>query len=184
MNGGTENEENIIQMDDIDLRLSQGESASLNYLSRKTVLMDWHHDFSKAQAVVLSHNPLCQADDLAKFEAFFAQYRIHVIWITDHPALLTLRTLVLLINEACEASLHGIASMEDIDNAMRYGVNYPKGPYQWMMQLGAQYVLQTLNNLYAIYGEEKYRASLYLKQYVAQQQSVTASDSKDLSAFA
>jgi 3-hydroxybutyryl-CoA dehydrogenase len=109
---------------------------------------------------------------------------MHVIWITDHPALLTLRTIVLLINEACEASLHGIATMEDIDNAMRYGVNYPKGPYQWMMQLGAQYVLKTLNNLYAIYGEEKYRASLYLKQYVAQQQSVTASDSKDLSAFA
>ncbi|MGE8643433.1 3-hydroxyacyl-CoA dehydrogenase [Acinetobacter vivianii] len=184
LNGGTENEENIIQMDDIDLRLSQGESANLNYISRKTILMDWHHDFSKAQAVVLSHNQLCQADDLAKVEAFFAQYQMHVIWITDHPALLTLRTLVLLINEACEASLHGIASMEDIDNAMRYGVNYPKGPYQWMMQLGAQYVLQTLNNLYAIYGEEKYRASLYLKQYVAQQQNVAANYSQDLAAFA
>jgi 3-hydroxybutyryl-CoA dehydrogenase len=86
----------------------------------------------------------------------------------------------LLVNEACEASLHGIATMEDIDNAMRYGVNYPKGPYQWMMQLGAEYVLATLNNLYAIYGEEKYRASLYLKQYVAKQQSVTTDHSKTL----
>ena len=172
--------ENIIQIDDIDLRLSQGESANLQYLSRKTVLMDWHHNFAQAQAVVLSHNLLCQADDLAKIEVFFSQHQINVVWISDHPALLTLRTIVLLINEACEASLHGIASMEDIDNAMRYGVNYPKGPYQWMMKLGAQYVLQTLNNLYAIYGEEKYRASLYLKQYVAKQQSVTASSSKNL----
>ncbi|EPG37914.1 3-hydroxyacyl-CoA dehydrogenase [Acinetobacter colistiniresistens] len=172
--------ENIIQIDDIDLRLSQGESANLQYLSRKTILMDWHHDFVQAQAVVLSHNHLCQADDLAKIEAFFAQQQIKVLWISDHPALLTLRTIVLLINEACEASLHGVASMEDIDNAMRYGVNYPKGPYQWMMQLGAQYVLQTLTNLYAIYGEEKYRASLYLKQYVAKQQSVIADYSKNL----
>ncbi|WP_436869319.1 3-hydroxyacyl-CoA dehydrogenase [Acinetobacter courvalinii] len=184
LNSGIEHEQNIIQIDDIDLRLSQGESAHLNYLSHKTVLMDWHHDFVQAQAVVLSHNPLCQADDLAKVEAFFAQYQFHVIWITDHPALLTLRTLVLLINEACEASLHGIATMEDIDNAMRYGVNYPKGPYQWMMQLGAAYVLQTLNNLYAIYGEEKYRASLYLKQYVAKQQSLALDDSKDLTTCA
>lgn len=172
--------ENIIQIDDIDLRLSQGESANLQYLSRKTILMDWHHDFAQAQAVVLSHNHLCQAEDLAKIEAFFAQQQIKVVWISDHPALLTLRTIVLLINEACEASLHGIATMEDIDNAMRYGVNYPKGPYQWMMQLGAEYVLATLNNLYAIYGEEKYRASLYLKQYVAKQQSVTTAYSKNL----
>lgn len=172
--------ENIIQIDDIDLRLSQGESANLQYLSRKTILMDWHHDFAQAQAVVLSHNHLCQAEDLAKIEAFFAQQQIKVVWISDHPALLTLRTIVLLINEACEASLHGIATMEDIDNAMRYGVNYPKGPYQWMMQLGAEYVLATLNNLYAIYGEEKYRASLYLKQYVAKQQSVTTAYSKTL----
>ncbi|MCU4579982.1 3-hydroxyacyl-CoA dehydrogenase [Acinetobacter gyllenbergii] len=172
--------ENIIQIDDIDLRLSQGESANLQYLSRKTILMDWHYDFAQAQAVVLSHNHLCQAEDLAKIEAFFAQQQIKVLWISDHPALLTLRTIVLLINEACEASLHGIASMEDIDNAMRYGVNYPKGPFQWMMQLGAEYVLATLNNLYAIYGEEKYRASLYLKQYVAKQQSVIADYSKNL----
>ncbi|ENX35164.1 hypothetical protein F889_00831 [Acinetobacter colistiniresistens] len=180
LHNGTQNQENIIQIDDIDLRLSQGESANLQYLSRKTVLMDWHHNFTQAQAVVLSHNLLCQADDLAKIEAFFSQYQINVVWISDHPALLTLRTIVLLINEACEASLHGIATMEDIDNAMRYGVNYPKGPYQWMMQLGAQYVLQTLDNVYAIYGEEKYRASLYLKQYVAKQQSVTAGSSKNL----
>ncbi|VXA54168.1 3-hydroxybutyryl-CoA dehydrogenase [Acinetobacter proteolyticus] len=172
--------ENIIQIDDIDLRLSQGESANLQYLSRKTILMDWHHDFAQAQAVVLSHNHLCQAEDLAKIEAFFAQQQTKVVWISDHPALLTLRTIVLLVNEACEASLHGIATMEDIDNAMRYGVNYPKGPYQWMMQLGAEYVLATLNNLYAIYGEEKYRASLYLKQYVAKQQSVTTDHSKTL----
>lgn len=174
------NNENIIQIDDIDLRLSHGESANIAYPNRKTVLMDWHHHFEQAQAVVLSHNHLCQAADLAKIEAFFAQQQIKVLWISDHPALLTLRTIVLLINEACEVSLHGIATMEDIDNAMRYGVNYPKGPYQWMMQLGAEYVLATLNNLYAIYGEEKYRASLYLKQYVAKQQSVIADDSKKL----
>ncbi|MDO3658901.1 3-hydroxyacyl-CoA dehydrogenase [Acinetobacter genomosp. 15BJ] len=176
--------ENIIQIDDVDLRLSHGESVNIDYPNRKTVLMDWHHHFEQAQAVVLSHNHLCQADDLATVEDFFAQSQIKGLWISDHPALLTLRTIVLLINEACEASLHGVASMEDIDNAMKYGVNYPKGPYQWMMQLGAEYVLATLNNLYAIYGEEKYRASLYLKQYVAKQQCIRTDYSKDLKAFA
>ncbi|CAI3113982.1 3-hydroxyadipyl-CoA dehydrogenase [Acinetobacter calcoaceticus] len=177
-------DDNILQIDDIDLRLSQGESANINYLSRKVVLMDWHHDFEQAQALVLSHNELCEASDLAKVEAYFAQFGMSVMWVKDHPALLTLRTIALLINEACEASLHGVASLEDIDNAMKYGVNYPKGPYQWLTQMGGAYVLQTLNNLYALYGEEKYRASIYLKQYVAKTQNIATQYSRDMTEFA
>ena len=181
---GSASDDNILQIDDIDLRLSQGESANIHYLSRKVVLMDWHHDFEQSEALVLSHNELCEASDLAKVEAYFAQFGISVMWIKDHPALLTLRTIALLINEACEASLHGVASLEDIDNAMKYGVNYPKGPYQWLTQMGGAYVLQTLNNLYALYGEEKYRASIYLKQYVAKTQNIATQYSRDMTEFA
>lgn len=184
LKSGSVNDDNILQIDDIDLRLSQGESANIHYLSRKVVLMDWHHDFEQAQALVLSHNELCEASDLAKVEAYFAQFGMSVMWIKDHPALLTLRTIALLINEACEASLHGVASLEDIDNAMKYGVNYPKGPYQWLTQMGGAYVLQTLNNLYALYGEEKYRASIYLKQYVAKTQNIATQYSRDMTEFA
>ncbi len=181
---GSASDDNILQIDDIDLRLSQGESANIHYLSRKVVLMDWHHDFEQAEALVLSHNELCETNDLAKVEAYFAQFGMSVMWIKDHPALLTLRTIALLINEACEASLHGVASLEDIDNAMKYGVNYPKGPYQWLTQMGGAYVLQTLNNLYALYGEEKYRASIYLKQYVAKTQNIATQYSRDMTEFA
>ncbi|GAM32366.1 3-hydroxybutyryl-CoA dehydrogenase [Acinetobacter calcoaceticus] len=184
LKSGSVNDDNMLQIDDIDLRLSQGESANIHYLSRKVVLMDWHHDFEQAQALVLSHNELCEASDLAKVEAYFAQFGMSVIWIKDHPALLTLRIIALLINEACEASLHGVASLEDIDNAMKYGVNYPKGPYQWLTQMGGAYVLQTLNNLYALYGEEKYRASIYLKQYVAKTQNIATQYSRDMTEFA
>ncbi|ENU08710.1 3-hydroxyacyl-CoA dehydrogenase [Acinetobacter calcoaceticus] len=184
LKSGSASDDNILQIDDIDLRLSQGESANIHYLSRKVVLMDWHHDFEQAQALVLSHNELCEASDLAKVEAYFAQFGMSVMWIKDHPALLTLRIIALLINEACEASLHGVASLEDIDNAMKYGVNYPKGPYQWLAQMGGAYVLQTLNNLYALYGEEKYRASIYLKQYVAKTQNIATQYSRDMTEFA
>lgn len=184
LKSGSASDDNILQIDDIDLRLSQGESANIHYLSRKVILMDWHHDFEQAQALVLSRNELCEASDLAKVEAYFAQFGMSVMWIKDHPALLTLRTIALLINEACEASLHGVASLEDIDNAMKYGVNYPKGPYQWLTQMGGAYVLQTLNNLYALYGEEKYRASIYLKQYVAKTQNIATQYSRDMTEFA
>ncbi|MFH4299093.1 3-hydroxyacyl-CoA dehydrogenase NAD-binding domain-containing protein, partial [Acinetobacter baumannii] len=66
LKSGSASDDNILQIDDIDLRLSQGESANIHYLSRKVVLMDWHHDFEQAEALVLSHNELCEASDLAK----------------------------------------------------------------------------------------------------------------------
>lgn len=160
-----------LQIGAIRLQLSQGESADLSYGKEKVVLMDWHTDFSRAKAVVLSHTHTCDTTDRVVVEAFFATLGLAVLWIKDHPGMLTLRTIALLVNEACEAALHCIASSEDIDRAMRYGVNYPQGPFQWMAQIGAQHILNCLEQLYQIYAEEKYRPSLYLKQYVAQQHS-------------
>lgn len=156
-------------LDDIHIRPSQGESAILSDQQNKLVLLDWHHDFAQAKSVVLSHNTLCLEQDVEKVEHWFTSQNIQVIWINDHPGLLTLRTIATLINEACEASLHNIASQDDIDQAMRYGVNYPCGPYTWLKKIGAKRILTTLQNLYEIYGEEKYRPSIYLKKLVAVQ---------------
>jgi 3-hydroxybutyryl-CoA dehydrogenase len=41
------------------------------------------------------------------------------------------RTIALIINEAYFALEEGIASKEDINRAMKFGVNYPKGPFEW-----------------------------------------------------
>ena len=78
-----------------------------------------------------------------------------------------MRSIAMLVNEACEAVLHDVATEHDIDAAMRFGVNYPQGPFQWMMQMGAQQILMILENLHQVYGEERYRPSLYLRKKVA-----------------
>jgi 3-hydroxyacyl-CoA dehydrogenase len=54
-----------------------------------------------------------------------------VLLIADYPGLLVWRTLAMLINEALDAVQKGVASPEDIDTAMRLGVNYPHGPLAW-----------------------------------------------------
>lgn len=48
--------------------------------------------------------------------------------IADYPWLLVWRTVAMLANEALDALQKGVASAEDIDIAMRLGVNYPHGP--------------------------------------------------------
>lgn len=41
------------------------------------------------------------------------------------------RTIVQIINEAHFALEEEVASKEDINRAMKFGVNYPKGPFEW-----------------------------------------------------
>jgi acyl-CoA thioesterase len=59
----------------------------------------------------------------------------------------------MLVNEALDALQKGVASAEDIDTAMRLGVNYPRGPLAWGESLGWGRVLRLLENLQQHYGE-------------------------------
>ncbi len=157
----------VIQMGEVTLKVTQGESVDLSYAQEKIVLMDWHADWSKAKAIALVASTACTDQDKAQVAAFFQAMDMIPIWSQDHPGLYVMRTIAMLVNEACEAVLHAIASEQHIDAAMKYGVNYPKGPFEWAESIGYNTILQILENLYHIYAEEKYRPSLYLRKKVA-----------------
>jgi len=76
------------------------------------------------------------------------------------------RIIVMLINEATDALFLNIASREDIDLAMTNGVNYPKGLLKWADELGLDFVLNSLENLFQEYGEDRYRPSAMLRRMV------------------
>jgi 3-hydroxybutyryl-CoA dehydrogenase len=76
------------------------------------------------------------------------------------------RIISMLINEACEAVLFNIASVNDIDLAMTKGVNYPKGLLKWADELGLDNVLTILDDLFHEYNEDRYRPSPLLKKMV------------------
>ncbi|GGK68434.1 3-hydroxyacyl-CoA dehydrogenase NAD-binding domain-containing protein [Rufibacter glacialis] len=76
------------------------------------------------------------------------------------------RILVMLINEAIDALALNVASAQDLELAMIKGVNYPKGLLAWADELGLEKVLETLDNLYHEYHEDRYRASPLLRKMV------------------
>ena len=94
---------------------------------------------------------------------FLQQLGIKVTCLTDSPALIVLRTWVMLANEAAEALLQGVASATDIDLAMRTGLGFPQGPLAWADDFGLSNLLTVLQNLQACYGEH-YRTSLLLQR--------------------
>lgn len=87
-----------------------------------------------------------------------------VVQIADYPGLLIWRTVAMIANEALDALQKGVASEQDIDTAMRLGVNYPCGPIAWGERLGWQRLLTLLENLQRHYGEERYRPCSLLRQ--------------------
>ena len=74
------------------------------------------------------------------------------------------RILAMLINEAADALFLNIASAEDIDNAMTKGVNYPKGLLAWADEKGMDWCVNTLDDLYNEYHEDRYRCSPLLRK--------------------
>jgi 3-hydroxybutyryl-CoA dehydrogenase len=76
------------------------------------------------------------------------------------------RILVMLMNEAIDAHFLNIGSKEAIDLAMTNGVNYPKGLLKWADEMGLPVVLEKLEELFAEYGEDRYRPSPLLRRMV------------------
>ena len=79
-----------------------------------------------------------------------------------------MRVISMLINESVDALYLKVASRDDLDSAVKNGVNYPKGLLQWCDDIGAEKVLSTLVNLHQIYLEERYRPSVLLRKMVAE----------------
>ncbi|MFN7690463.1 MAG: 3-hydroxyacyl-CoA dehydrogenase NAD-binding domain-containing protein [Bacteroidota bacterium] len=77
-----------------------------------------------------------------------------------------LRIIAMLINEAAEALFLQIGTREDLDLAMEKGVNYKKGLLKWADEIGLDIILNELNSLHQWFGDDRYRASVLLKQKV------------------
>jgi len=86
------------------------------------------------------------------------------IRIQDSPALIVARTLAMLINEACDAVSQGVCSKEATNQAMKLGVNYPAGPFEWLETWSSTHVVQIIDQLDLNYKGERYRSSPLLKK--------------------
>lgn len=85
----------------------------------------------------------------------------------DYPGFVVNRILMPMINEACYALFEGLASVDDIDNAMKLGTNQPMGPLTLADFIGLDTCLAILNVLHDGLGDPKYRPCPLLKQYVS-----------------
>ncbi len=159
-----------LEMAGVELHLTDGRTATERAATSghaKTVVYDLAADYRKATRVAIAPAAQGPEHEVQPVAGFFQALGKAVSIIDDVPGMVVLRTVAMLANEAGDAVGQRVATAEGIDQAMRFGVNYPKGPLAWADELGLEFVVGALDHLAAHYGEDRYRVSSWLRRRLA-----------------
>jgi 3-hydroxybutyryl-CoA dehydrogenase len=105
--------------------------------------------------------------------ALLAKDGTAVTLINDSPGFIAQRVMATIVNIAANIAQRGIASVADLEDAVRLGLGYPQGPLGWGDRLGADRMLEILRAQLAATGDPRYRPSAWLARRVALGLSLT-----------
>ncbi len=133
------------------LLLCDGYTAS-DYDSTGTyIYFDLALDYRAATRIVLAPADSAAPEDMDEAIGLFQALGKRVSVIDDVPGMIVARTVAMIADFALDAVARGVAGPEDVDMAMRLGVNYPGGPLEWVGRLGAPWVEGILDRLHQEY---------------------------------
>jgi 3-hydroxybutyryl-CoA dehydrogenase len=95
---------------------------------------------------------------------FFLSLDKEIEIVQDRIGMVFPRILCQVINEAAFAVTEDIATPQDIDMALKLGIQFPLGPIEWAEKIGLEQVYAVLTALYSDLQEERYRVAPLLKQ--------------------
>ncbi|WP_336882003.1 3-hydroxyacyl-CoA dehydrogenase [Priestia koreensis] len=145
--------------------MSPTEIASYANRPEKTIAMHFFNPVHKMPLVEIIRG-LETSDETAKIIKEVAEKMgKETVVINEFPGFVTSRISALVGNEAFYMLQEGLGSPEDIDKAIKLGLNYPMGPFELVDLVGLDVRLNNLRYLHKKLGE-KYRPAPLLEQYV------------------
>jgi 3-hydroxybutyryl-CoA dehydrogenase len=145
--------------------LSVTEIASVTYRAKKCLGMHFFNPVHKMKLLEIVRALETDEDTLATAADVGKRMGREVVIIKESPGFITSRINAMIGNEAFYMLQEGIASAEDIDKALRLGLNHPMGPFELVDLVGLDTRLHILEYLHKTLGE-KYRPAPLLVQYV------------------
>lgn len=144
------------------LALADGQT-SVEY--RDVIYFDLAFDYRAATRLALATSQEASPQTLREATGLFQAIGKDVSVIGDVPGMIVARTVARLIDLAHDAVAKGVATPEDIDTAMRLGVNYPLGPVEWSRKLGKNWAYSLLDDLHLRDPSGRYAPSLALYRH-------------------
>ncbi|KUL77600.1 MULTISPECIES: 3-hydroxyacyl-CoA dehydrogenase [unclassified Streptomyces] len=132
---------------------------------RDVVYFDLALDYRRATRIALSASQDTSPQTLAEATGLFQALGKDVSVIGDVPGMIVARTVARIVDLAHDAVAKGVATEEDIDTAMRLGVNYPLGPFEWSRRLGRNWAYALLDDLHLRDPSGRYAPSLALYRH-------------------
>ncbi|MFG2946740.1 3-hydroxyacyl-CoA dehydrogenase [Streptomyces adustus] len=132
---------------------------------RDVVYFDLALDYRRATRIALSASQDTAPATLAEATGLFQALGKDVSVIGDVPGMIVARTVARIVDLAHDAVSKGVATEEDVDTAMRLGVNYPLGPFEWSRRLGRNWAYALLDDLHLRDPCGRYAPSLALYRH-------------------
>lgn len=145
--------------------MSPTEIASYAKRPEQTIAMHFFNPVHKMELVEIVRGLETSDETTQKIQAVAEQMGKQTVVINEFPGFVTSRISALVGNEAFYMLQEGLGSPEDIDKAIKLGLNYPMGPFELVDLVGLDARLNNLRYLHEKLGE-KYRPAPLLEQYV------------------
>ena len=145
--------------------LSITEIASVTYRAPKCVGMHFFNPVHKMKLLEIVRALETDDETLAAAVDVGKRMGKEVVVIRESPGFITSRINAMIGNEAFHMLQEGVASAEDIDKALKLGLNHPMGPFEMVDLVGLDTRLHILEYLHKTLGE-KFRPAPLLVQYV------------------
>src|ERR1700738_2043380 len=145
--------------------LSISDMSDLPVSRERCIGMHFFNPVPKMKLVELVKTPLTSQNTVDVCTEVGRRMGKEVVLVQESPGFITTRVNALIGNEAFAMLEAGIASAQDIDKALKLGLNHPMGPFELVDLVGLDVRLNILEYLHQTLGE-KYRTNPLLKQYV------------------
>jgi 3-hydroxybutyryl-CoA dehydrogenase len=145
--------------------LSITEMAAITFRPEKCIGMHFFNPVPKMKLLEIVRALETSEDTLETCREVGRRMGKEVVVVREAPGFITSRINALIGNEAFALLEEGVASAEDIDKAVKLGLNHPMGPFELVDLVGLDVRLSILEYLHRTLGE-KYRPNPLLRQYV------------------
>ena len=145
--------------------MSPTEIASYAKRPEKTIAMHFFNPVHKMPLVEIIRGLETNDETVSAVKAVAEKMGKETVVINEFPGFVTSRISCLVGNEAFLMLQEGLGTPEEIDKAIKLGLNYPMGPFELVDLVGLDARLNNMNYLHSKLGE-KYRPAPLLEQYV------------------